>query len=230
MDPQTRKTLNRVVFGAAVVVVLVVIGAGGTVGFFLAIPVMAVALCFFLAEEFNLRRRTPPPAAHPRPAASWTNAYRASPEEIKASREKREERIRAKRQMYLDRATLETDRQVGEGVVFSNAESYARDLARIYELEEEPWHQPEIESLRKGLRSNIELGEVKREMRRKGELPWMVQLGRGAEAKYVEMWTPKEELERTFGEEEVSRFVEIDGRLYRPGYLPGTEPPGSSSS
>ncbi len=226
MDLEARKTLNRVVFGGAMLFVLVAIGVGGGIGVLFAIPAVAIVLPLFLVEEFRLRERTPSPAAPPRPAAIRTSTYVPSPEEIKASREKREERRRAKRQEYLNRATLETDRQVGEGVVFSDAEAYARTLAHIYELEEEPWHQPEIESFREILRGNIELAEVKQEMRRKGELPWMAQLGRGAEAKYVEMWTPKEELERTFGEEEVSRFVEIDGKLYRPG----TEPPGSSVS
>ena len=206
-------------------VVFVVIGVGGTVGFFLSIPVIAVALFFFLAEELSLGRRTPPPAAPPRPARP-SAAYHPSREEIRVSQEIREAKREEKWQERLGRATEETNRLAGEGVVFSNAENYARTLARIEELEEEPWHQGEIEHLRKLLESNIEDGRVRQEMRRKGELPWMVRVGSGPGAKYYETWTPREELVRTFGEEEVSRFVEVDGRLYRPG----TEPPGPPAS
>ena len=228
MDLRTRKTLNRVVFGVAMLFVFVVVGAGGTVGFFLSIPVVAVALVFFLAEELNLRRRTPPPAAPPRPARRATPESWDAPlsrEEKRALEEEREEARKKKWQERLGRATEETNRLAGEGVVFSDAEGYAQTLARIDELEEEPWHEWEIEDARKRLRGNIELGEVKREMRRKGELPWMLRVGSGPGARYVEMWTPREELERTFGKEEVSRFVEVDGRLYRPG----AERPGSSA-
>ncbi len=230
MDLRTRKILNRVVFGVAMLFVFVVIGVGGTVGAFLSIPVVAVALCFFLAEELNLRRRMPRPAAPPRPARlatreSWDVPL--SPEQKRALQEEREAATKAKRQERLGRATEETDRQIGDGVVFSDAESYARTLARLYELEDDPYrNQWEIGDLRKRLKGNIELGGVQQEMRRKGELPWMVQLGRGPEARYIETWTPRKELERMFEEEEVSKFVEIHGKLYRPG----TEPPDSPAS
>lgn len=72
----------------------------------------------------------------------------------------------------------------------------------------------------------LENAKVERDMRRRGEPPFMAQVGQGPNGKYFELWYPREELVRTFGEEEVSRFVEIDGKLYRPGTEP-PEPPAS---
>lgn len=99
MDLRTRKVLNRVVFGGAMLFVFVVVGAGGSVGVLFAIPVTAIALPLFLIEEYNLRARTPRPAEPPRPPRPARREHwdAPSPAEERARREKREAARKEKR-------------------------------------------------------------------------------------------------------------------------------------
>ncbi len=230
MDLDTRRLLNAVFAIGMLLLAFVLFLVLYPLGPILGLIVAGLAIGVYRSEERRLDALSPNP--RPRPPSTYEAALAAKiAEEDRLRKEKREER--------LARATEATNQQIKNGDPIVNTERHIKELAHIYELEDEiEASKPspssgkdyarikrytlskELEQLRRNQVQRLAQARAKQEMRRKGEPPWMMCMGQGPEARYVELWYPKEELESIFGKELASRFVEIDGKLYHPDQLP----------
>ncbi len=230
MDLDTRRLLNAVFAIGMLLLAFVLFLVLYPLGPILGLIVAGLAIGIYRSEERRLDALSPNP--RPRPPSTYEAALAAKiAEEDRLKKEKREER--------LARATETTNQQIKNGDPIVNTEQHIKELARIYELEDEiqaskrsplandlghrmqrERQERELERLCKEQGERLAQARVEQEMRRKGEPPWMMCMGQGPEARYVELWYPKEELESIFGKEVASRFVEIDGKLYHPDQLP----------